>query len=528
MIASRTIRWQALAVLTATLLGPTAASAQDDAFRRGLDARGDREWKTVVMHMRTAISMDPKESTRRVGGFLGRFGSTEYVPYYFLGEALFQLQDCVGAVEAWTISEMQPAARTRREFVAAINDGYQKCASRGVLPPPEFNSQQASARQAITEATSYAERVSKLGQDNLEAWRPDENDQYARATAELQAAQARLASGSRARSAADFAEARAAAGRASGVLNKLEANLKVNIENVTFVRRQVREVDQLITGADNGDRAIDAVKVELTPALAAARQNGRDLLARARERVRAAEKAQSVATVNEALGAAQEAAAVFKGVLEQANTLARGLLERNLGEVMAAAAEALSFLDVSFATLERLVLEKKDIATPEVATRREALQRRVATIRRRVETANKTENVAGMRDAVRLAGEVRAELDTLIASFGPVTLRDRGVHAALEAGARLFLSGEYQQALTALDPTVLSDAPLQLHVHLFRAAALYHLFVRSGEQDQAARTQALAEIDACRRLAPGFRPDPQAFGPRFLAFFHDAGATVTQ
>ena len=93
-------------------------------------------------------------------------------------------------------------------------------------------------------------------------------------------------------------------------------------------------------------------------------------------------------------------------------------------------------------------------------------------------------------------------------SFGPVTLRDRGVHAALEQGARLFFAGEHQQALTALDSEALADAPLQLHVHLLRAAALYHLFVRSGEKDQALRTQALAEIDACKRLDPDFRPTP--------------------
>jgi hypothetical protein len=529
MISSRYITWRAAAVLTAALVWPAAASAQDDAFRRGLDARGDREWKAVVMHMRTAISADPKESTRKVGaGFLRPFGGgMEYLPHFFLGEALFQLQDCVGAVEAWWISQQQTAVRVRREFAAAISDGYAKCASRGVLPPPEFNSQQGSTRQAIAEAMAYAERVSKLGQEYIDAWAPEIDEQYRRATGELQAAQARLAAGARARSAADFTEGRAAAGRASGMLTKVEAMLKTSIENVTFVRRQVREVDALITGADNGDRAIDSVKIELTPALAAARQSGRDLLARARERVRAGEKAQSATTVNEALGAAQDAAAAFKDVLDQATKLARVGFERDLREVVAAATDALSFLDASFATLERLAGTRPEAAAPDIATRREALQKRVATIRRRVETANKTENIGGLRDAVRLAGEARGELDTLIASFGPVTLRDRGVHAALEEGARLYLTGEYQQALSALDPTALIDAPLQLHVHLFRAAALYHLFVRSGEKDDASRTQALAEIDACRRLAPGFQPDPQAFGPRFIAFFQNAGTTVT-
>ena len=68
----------------------------------------------------------------------------------------------------------------------------------------------------------------------------------------------------------------------------------------------------------------------------------------------------------------------------------------------------------------------------------------------------------------------------------------------------------------------LADAPLQLHVHLFRAAALYHLFVRSGEKDQALRTRAVAEIDACKRLNSQFAPDSRAFAPRFIAFYENA------
>ncbi len=433
----------------------------------------------------------------------------------------------MGAVEAWWTSEQQGAVRVKREFVSIIADGYKTCASRGVLPPSEFNTQQTATRQAVVDATVLAERLSKLGQVNIEAWRPDINEQYTRAGGELQAAQARYIAGSRARSASEFAEARAAAGRATNILRALESALNANIENLTFVQRQAREVEQLIVGAENGDRAIDAVKVELTPALAASRQSGRDLVARARERVRAGEKAQSAATVNEGLRSAQDAIATFSDVLDQAQKLARALFERDLGEVRTAATEALSFLDVSLATLERLAVEKASQAAPDIAPRREALQKRIATIRRRFDTAYKTENISALRDAIRLAGEARGELDTLITAFGPVTLRDRGVHAALEEGARLFLTGEYQQALTALDATALADAPLQLHVHVFRAAALYHLFVRSGEKDEAVRTQALAEIDACKRLAPDFRPDSNAFGPRFLAFFQNPSPSVT-
>jgi hypothetical protein len=515
-------------VIVCVLAWPAVAAAQDDAFRRGLDARGDRNWTAAANQMRAAIANDPKESQRRVGGgFLRAFGGgVEYLPYYFLGEALFNLQDCVGAVEAWGNSEQQGVVKARREFVAFIADGYQKCAARGVLGPTEYNTLLASTRQVLTDATALAERLSKLGQANLDAWRPEINEQYTRATGELQAAQSRLQAGTRARSAADFNESRAATNRAANILRGLESSLTASIENLSVVQRQVREIDQLIAGAESGDRAIDNVKADLTPELAASRQNGRDLVARARERVRAAEKTQSATTASEALRAAQDATAVFTDLLEQVTKLARSALERELGEVLAAATEAVSFLDTSFATLERLAVEKAALAAPDMATKREAFLKRINTIRRRFDTANKTQNVGGLRETARLAIEARGELDRMIASFGPVTLRDRGVHEALEQGARLFFAGEHQQALAALDSEALTDAPLQLQVHLLRAASIYHLFVRSGEKDQALRARAVSEIDACKRIDPGFQPDPRAFAPRFLSFYQNPVATV--
>ena len=81
------------------LAAPAAAQDKDETFRRGLDARGDKRWKDVVTQMRNAIQADPQESTRKVRGGLLRLAQTEYLPHYFLGEALFNLNDCAGAVE---------------------------------------------------------------------------------------------------------------------------------------------------------------------------------------------------------------------------------------------------------------------------------------------------------------------------------------------------------------------------------------------------------------------------------------------
>jgi hypothetical protein len=69
---------------------------------------------------------------------------------------------------------------------------------------------------------------------------------------------------------------------------------------------------------------------------------------------------------------------------------------------------------------------------------------------------------------------------------------------------------------------------LQLHVHLFRAAALHALFVRSREADSSLRAQALAEVEACRRIDSAFEPDPRAFTPTFISFFRNGGAAETK
>ena len=505
------------------VLSPSAVLAQgndkDEAFRRGLEARDKKNWKQAELEMRSALVSDPKESTRKVGGGIFR-GGMEYLPHYFLGEALYNQNDCAGAVAEWAISEQQPAVGTKGEFKGFMATGYRICAMRGVLPPAEFNPLSAAATKDVADARALAERVSRLG--NGEAWRQELRDQYNRIGTDLQNAEARLQSGMRTRSAADFTEARAAAARFVVALRSFERSLSASIENLTAVQRDARAADQIIDAAEAKERDIDALKVALPQQLDANRKSAHDQLGRARDQVRAGERAQNIAAVAEASRSAQQAATIIEQVLSDAMKLAQGALEHELADAAAAATEALSFLDSSFATLGTLFRDKPDKVTPDVQSQRDALDKRVTALRRRIEAAQKTKNAGGLRDAARLSVDIRSELDKLAAAFGPLSLRSRGVQAALEDGARQFFAGDYQQALATLDSASLNDAPLQLHVHLFRAAAAYHLFVRSGEKDQALRTRALAEVEACKKLNSQFTPDSRAFAPRFLTFYENA------
>ena len=83
-------RMRIMLALVCVCAVPALAAAQDDAFKQGLQARGDKKWADVVRHMQNALKADSQESTRKVrSGFLGVQGM-EYLPHFFLGEAYLQ------------------------------------------------------------------------------------------------------------------------------------------------------------------------------------------------------------------------------------------------------------------------------------------------------------------------------------------------------------------------------------------------------------------------------------------------------
>jgi hypothetical protein len=47
-----------ITLVVAVCAVPSWAAAQDDAFKQGLEARGDRKWTDVVRHMQNAVKAD--------------------------------------------------------------------------------------------------------------------------------------------------------------------------------------------------------------------------------------------------------------------------------------------------------------------------------------------------------------------------------------------------------------------------------------------------------------------------------------
>ena len=517
----------ALAALMCVALCPVLASAQDEAFKQGLQARGDKKWADAARAMRVAIQKDPQESSRKVrsgiGALIGQ--GTEYLPHYFLGEALKNLGDCPGAVSAWSASETQKVVQSKPEYVAILQRGYRECASKGVLLAPEYNVQLTASQKVYEEASALAKRVTELGASHRDQWLPLAA-QYDAPHKDLQTANARLTVARSSRSASDFGEVRAASERALVSLRSLEEALNTAIAQVATIQENIRRVEDAIDGAEGIDKSIDELNVALDQPSAASRNAARQQLAQARLQLGAARKTQNAVAVNDAMKTTQAATSTFTQVLEQLQRMVKQDLAQRVAEAVRRADEAFASVSALMAALDRRVAQKGEKVTLEMSSQRDALQKQIEAHRRRFDRARTKQDVAGLDDVTVKTREVQTALDTLMQAFGPVTLRDRGVHASLEDGVNLFLRGEYEQALSALDPSSgIGDSALQLHVHLFRAASLYQLFVRSGEARPELRAQALAEIRQCQQLDSAFQPDGRVFPPRFLTLYK-SGSSV--
>jgi hypothetical protein len=420
------------------------AAAQDDAFKQGLQARSDKKWADVVRHMQNALKADAQESTRKVGSRLG-VGGTEYLPHFFLGEAYYNQQDCGGAVTEWSISEQQGAIKIKPEFLGTIKSGSQACAAKGVLLAADYNPLYQSTSKVYADAAALGKRISDIGTTNRDVWRPEVDEQFARAKKELEASFARLNAGQRSRLAVDFNEAKAGSERATAILRPLETSLNTAVEALNSVQRQTKDVEQTLASADTADQTLETLKDSLTEPMQAARKTGKQQLAQARDRLVAGQKTQNPAAVADALKYAQSASTTLTQILDQVQKAARGVFEQQLGDAIRVADEAFARVSGAMSILDGRIAQKPDIASPKLTADRAAYVKQVDGLRRKFERARKAEDLSGLAETTRLTLEAQNGVTGLITAFGPITLRERGVHESLEEGVRLYLNGEYQQ-----------------------------------------------------------------------------------
>jgi hypothetical protein len=509
---------------------PAPAHAQNDAYKKGLGAYQDSHWKDAVTQMRAAIEADKTESdkkTVKVGGTFG-IGGTEYpyLPYYFLGEALMAQNECVQAMDALAESERQRVVTGKR--LEAIRSHYQTCAAQGILAPAAFATQRTQANQKYVDARAQFNRVSARAAANKGAAGANADQLVERARKAVEDAFRKLNDGLGSHRRADFTESSRAADSGVDILRRLDATITAAIDTQTAAQRQLQELEQAIAAAESADKAIDATGFTLTSPMAGSRKNGRNEVARAHDARSAAQRALNPAVVKEGIDHARSAVAIFNGLLGDVEQQAKHNADQQRVTVSRQATNAMAQVDEAFAAFDRRVALETDSLPDTFTVERGKLRKDADGLKRRVARAASAGDVAGLTQATQQATAIRGQVEALLQTLPPLSLRARGIPEGLEDGARLYLRGDYEQALTALDGIGnggAASAPMQIHLHLFKAAARYALYVRSGETKKEWLEQALAEIEQCKRIDAAFTPDARAFAPRFLALYQQAHRT---
>lgn len=513
-------------VIVSVLGFASSAYAQDDAFKKGMDARGDRKWADVIAQMQEAIRLDPRESTRKVGGRFG-FGGDEYLPHFHLGEAFLERNECAAALAAWDESERQAVVRRNERNLQRLQQGVAACESKGFLPAARLQSEGERAAAAIKAATGAEQDVAALRAAQSAAVTAQYRAMTDRARTDLAGAREKLSSGRTTRRAEEITDAIALAESARVAYVAARGMLEKAAEGVALFGRRADDVERALDDAARTAQATAALlksaPLTFTPpaALIDARRKAADAVGVAQERLTAARRSGAEADLADAQRLAAAAGSAVSRVHGEVEGLRRAAIDAELRTLSATAGEAFVAIETRLAAARETAVSRPPDRG--IAERVEAefgtIGTNLARIKRRFERAAASADLAGARSA---AGSV-AELDTQLDALGALLGGPQGlaIPAALRVGAQSFFEGRYREALDALsaDPAAVLSSAQRVHAHVLRAAAWFALYEYSGRRDGSLRDAARREADASRRLNPAFQPNPQAFAPKFLAFF---------
>jgi len=160
------MRWYDKTLGIGLLLGlalqswPVAADFRDD-YKRGIETLERGQWSQAASLFRQAAAERPDEKAR-----LSRSPfSKRYLPHFYLGEALLEMDDCEGALTAWAESERQGVVTRLPEYQSLI-DGRDICRRQAAT---RFDSQRR-AEVEISNAEAAARRVDRLQTDLGPNW----------------------------------------------------------------------------------------------------------------------------------------------------------------------------------------------------------------------------------------------------------------------------------------------------------------------------------------------------------------------
>ena len=513
----------AVVLAAAGAAGPaTAQGEKDAAFKAGVEARKNKQWPKVIAEMHRAIDENPKESTRRVGRVI--FGGTDYLPYYFLGEAYFKSSDCLNAVLAWETSLEQGVIRTRAEYFSELQKGNAACEAKGVLLGNKFEAAVSRARTQIDGANAALTSVKEKGSEHLGVWKsqPAFATTYDRASSEYEAARKHFGDAQRSRLEGDFNQVAKSADASREMSNSLDRDLTAAIGKFSGIVNEADAVRRNLKNALEIDGQIEAKAKYLDPTMKANRADAQKALENAREQLDP--RRLSASSVDAARSLVTDSTSALNTVLAGVNAAFAKDNKLKLDRVASLASAAFSRVETGMQTVQILIERSPAKVTPAIRADFETARKQLDAARRRHDTAIRSQQVAGVEAAAKQAEAIHTRLIALEDGIGgELTLQDRGVAAWLQEGAARYFAGDYAGALDRLDDGT-AAGPAQLHAYLFRAAAQHALYVRSANRDAARRDQAIADIKRCKQLQPTFTPDTRAFSPAFLEFYQRDGA----
>ncbi|MGA9575460.1 MAG: hypothetical protein WBS20_16080 [Lysobacterales bacterium] len=149
------------------------------------------------------------------------------------------------------------------------------------------------------------------------------------------------------------------------------------------------------------------------------------------------------------------------------------------------------------------------------------LQRQISAGERLGETASP----ANINEQTQVIDNVLRRYKTAVQDWQAQkqSIADRTPPPELKGIAEAYFAGDYESAVKLASPESFSKERAKIQALLFRAAANYTLYVRSGEQQQATLNQVQNDIRAIKKMNSGFSPYIAAFSPRFLALFKQTG-----
>jgi hypothetical protein len=99
-----------------------------DTYKKAIEAKNQKRWQQAEELFQTALKQNGSESTEPI--HISGFGNVEpYVPHYYLGVVLKNLNDCRAALKEWELSERDNAIQ-KTSLYKSLQQNRDACAGK--------------------------------------------------------------------------------------------------------------------------------------------------------------------------------------------------------------------------------------------------------------------------------------------------------------------------------------------------------------------------------------------------------------